>query len=98
MCLDSDEFNGPEVDRSKWQTQLYYGRNNPANKEAQYYVDDAFEFVDGVLCIRAEKKSIEGFDYTSGVLSSHKSFAFKTYSPDSPACVNQPRCGRLLAR
>ncbi len=61
----SDEFEGSEVDRSKWNTTYYYGsRTNLWNDEEQYYVDDAFSFEDGVISITAQKldESLEAFE------------------------------------
>jgi beta-glucanase (GH16 family) len=70
----SDEFGGAQVDRSKWHTELSWGRTN--QPEAQYYSDDAVEVRDGVLRLRAERRSREGQPYTSGVVSSHGKFTF----------------------
>lgn len=61
----ADEFDGTEVDRSKWNTNYYYGsRTNLWNDESQYYVDDSFTFDDGILSITAEKLEtpIEAFE------------------------------------
>ncbi len=61
----SDEFDGTSLDHSKWNTTYYYGaRTNSFNNEAQYYVDDAFEFNDGILRIVGEKQDtpVEAFE------------------------------------
>jgi len=71
-----DELNAPKLDTSKWNTRYWFGRTIASNQEAEYYVDDAFEFQDGHLRIRAEKRSSNGFAYTSGVISSHDKFIF----------------------
>ncbi|NET36169.1 MAG: glycoside hydrolase family 16 protein [Cyanothece sp. SIO1E1] len=73
----ADEFDGPQVDRRKWLTRYIDARTNYGNQEAQYYVDDAFEFMDGCLRIRAEKRNVAGFEYTSGLLSSNTKFVFQ---------------------
>ena len=59
----SDEFNGEQLDLTKWNTNYYYGsRTNTFNNEEQYYVDDAFEFNDGILSIVGKQESIEAFE------------------------------------
>ena len=67
----SDEFDGTSLDLSKWNTTYYYGaRTNSFNNEAQYYVDDAFEFNDGILSIVGEKQdtSVEAFEEVDAYL------------------------------
>ena len=52
----SDEFDGTSLDLSKWDTKYYYGsRTNSFNNEEQYYLDDAFEFDNGVMSIVGQK-------------------------------------------
>ena len=52
----SDEFDGTALNLDKWDTSYYYGsRTNTFNNEEQYYVDDAFEFNNGVMSIVGEK-------------------------------------------
>ena len=61
----SDEFDGSSLDLSKWNTNYYYGsRTNTWNDEEQYYVDDAFQFNNGVMSIVAEKQDtpMEAFE------------------------------------
>lgn len=83
----SDEFNGTELDRTKWDTEYYYGsRTNSFNNELQYYTDGGnFEFNNGVLSIIAKEETVQGetwfdsgktFDYTSGMISGHDSISF----------------------
>ena len=82
----SDEFNGTELDLNNWNTTYWWGgRTNYGNNESQYYVDDAFEFEDGILKIVAKEETIQAFepvdgnqvfDYTSGLLSGHDKRAF----------------------
>jgi beta-glucanase (GH16 family) len=70
----SDEFDGPEVDPSKWRIEdLHLIKNN----ELQYYApDDAF-IEDGKLVLRSRERGYWGFDengnwrhfdYTSGLV------------------------------
>lgn len=74
----SDEFEGPELNRNTWENYYWWGeRSLAATGEEQYYADDAFEFQDGYLRIRAERREMEGFQYTSGMISSRPGFAFK---------------------
>lgn len=71
-----DEFNDSNLDHSKWHTTYSGGlRTNAGNKEAEYYADDAFEFKNGVMRIRADKRDKEGFHYTSGLISNYGNFS-----------------------
>lgn len=70
----SDEFNGVELDLDKWITAFPWGRTGANSSELQYYAEDAFEFVNGVHRIRAEKRSMAGYDYTSGIITSFGKF------------------------
>lgn len=79
----SDEFDGPEIDRTKWDFDLGNGFYNYAanqwisgwgNDELQYYTSEQTNtFVDeGVLHIRALKESLHGCGYTSAKLKTRK--------------------------
>lgn len=79
----SDEFDGAEIDKSKWDFDLGNGfyTKDPriwiggwGNDELQYYTKDPENsFVkNGSLHIRAIKKNVEGFKYTSARLKSKK--------------------------
>jgi beta-glucanase (GH16 family) len=74
-----DEFEGHEIDRSKWDFDLgngFFDYNNHAwipgwgNEELQYYTDarSNAEVKDGVLTIRAQKEALHGCGYTSARL------------------------------
>jgi beta-glucanase (GH16 family) len=79
----SDEFDGKEIDRTKWDFDLgngFYDYDGNqwipgwGNEELQYYTRDAENaFVkDGFLHIRAVKESRDGFGYTSARLKTKK--------------------------
>src|SRR5690349_11403801 len=79
----SDEFDGKDIDRTKWDFDLGNGFFNYdanvwiagwGNNELQYYTresDNAF-VKDGMLHIRAIKESLHGFGYTSARLKTRK--------------------------
>lgn len=79
----SDEFDGPGIDRAKWDFDIGNGFYNYdaghwisgwGNDELQYYTrepDNAF-IKDGMLHIRALKESLHGHGYTSARLKSRK--------------------------
>jgi beta-glucanase (GH16 family) len=70
-----EEFEASTLDLNRWMTTYSDGgRTLSGNQEAEYYADDAFEFQNGILRIRAEKRSMGGFNYTSGVITSYRSF------------------------
>src|SRR4051794_4973763 len=79
----SDEFDGPAIDRAKWDFDLGNGFYNYdanmwiggwGNNELQYYTREPENALikDGVLHIRAVKESRDGFGYTSARLRSRK--------------------------
>src|SRR5262245_42744455 len=79
----SDEFDGKEIDRTKWDYDLgngfydYEGKQwigGWGNNELQYYTrepDNAF-LKDGMLHLRAFKESLHGFGYSSAKLKTRK--------------------------
>ncbi len=70
----NDEFNGSELDPTKWITSFPWGRNGANPAELQYYAEDAFECTNGVHRIKAEKRPMAGHDYTSGIITSYGKF------------------------
>ena len=88
----SEEFDGSNVDSSKWNTKHRWGPNLTINNERQYYVDTnsnpdfgvkPFRFGGGKLEITADrtpsslKGSANGKSYTSGVLTTYNKFKMK---------------------
>ncbi|MDZ5711131.1 carbohydrate binding domain-containing protein [Jeotgalibacillus haloalkalitolerans] len=83
-----DEFNGTEIDRSKWDFEIgngFYDANGTfvpgwGNNEKQYYTDrpENAKTEDGNLVITAREEEYEGFSYTSARLRTKGLFA-KTY-------------------
>lgn len=79
----ADEFDGAEVDRTKWDFDLgngFYDYRNHAwvpgwgNEELQYYTHEPENVVvaDGCLRIRAVKASLHGCGYTSARLKTRR--------------------------
>jgi beta-glucanase (GH16 family) len=66
-----DEFDGTTLDTSKWSTAYPSGNGG----EQQYYAPDAFQVNDGMLSIFAQKKASHGYSYTSGIITTQRSFA-----------------------
>ncbi|MBM7580299.1 carbohydrate binding domain-containing protein [Jeotgalibacillus terrae] len=83
-----DEFNGTEIDRSKWMFEIGNGFTDAngtfvsgwGNNEKQYYTDrpENARTEDGQLVITALEEEYEGFSYTSARLKTKGLFA-KTY-------------------
>lgn len=86
-----ENFNGSELDRSKWNSRLVWGPDITINDEQQYFVDilnepdfgyDPFEFTGSTLKIVANKTPAallgraNGKRYLSGALSSFDRFGF----------------------
>ncbi len=79
----ADEFDGPAIDRKKWDFDLGNGFynydanqwiNGWGNDELEYYTDrpDNAFVKDGVLHLRAVKESYQGCGYTSAKLRTRK--------------------------
>ena len=84
----SDEFNGTTLDTNKWNTCYWWkdwkanGCTNGGAKEVQWFVPDDVIVDNGILRLRAQKRSVVGennkvFEYTSGMVASHDKFAFQ---------------------
>lgn len=61
----SDEFNGNQLDTTKWSYQIGNGYNGWGNYEKQYYTKENVTVSDGTLKITAKKENKNGFEYTS---------------------------------
>jgi beta-glucanase (GH16 family) len=73
----NDEFEETALDINKWLTMFPWGRSGANSSELQYYAEDAFELINGIHRIRAEKRSMAGYDYTSGIITSYGTFHLK---------------------
>ena len=75
----SDEFNGTEVDETKWAfqigTQAEGGPANWGNEELQYYTEENARVEDGKLIITAKEEEKENTSYTSARLWTEPTFA-----------------------
>ncbi len=78
----SDEFDGTNVDLIKWTFDIGNGGSNPGwgNNELEYYTgrtNNAY-VTNGVLHVRAQRETTNGFFYTSARLKTQGLFS-KTY-------------------
>lgn len=71
----ADEFNGHTLDTNRWRTAFPWGRDRRSLGELQRYTPDAFALSQGTLQIIAKPATRERYAYTSGLISSHGSFA-----------------------
>lgn len=82
----SDEFDGTELDQSKWGTTMEYvgtaGRRFHNPYYLSYTLDDEVRLKDGLLQLRTDRRSIEGdepkgsYFFTQGMVSGHDRFVF----------------------
>ncbi|MGC8668496.1 MAG: glycoside hydrolase family 16 protein [Chthonomonadales bacterium] len=70
-----DEFNGDHLDTSKWIDSYPDGVRTHSNNEQQYYAPDGYEVRGGLLRLRAEKRSMGGMPYTSGIVTTYGKFS-----------------------
>jgi beta-glucanase (GH16 family) len=66
-----DEFNGTNLDTTKWNSQYPSGNGG----EQQFYTPDAITLQDGILKIAAEKHAMQGYPYTSGIITTQGTFS-----------------------
>ena len=74
----NDEFEGHSVDEGKWNFEIGNGANGWGNNEKEFYtnrLENAY-VEDGLLHIRANKETYNGFDYTSARLTTKDKFSF----------------------
>jgi beta-glucanase (GH16 family) len=69
-----DEFDGTQLDPSKWDDHYWHGRTH-SNNELEYYAPDGYEVADGRLRLKGERRAMAGHDYTSGMISSFGHYA-----------------------
>ncbi len=78
----NDEFDGSALDASKWSTcyhwALDYGFTycRAGNDELQWYQPDDVSLQGGQLHLKAEKRTFQNANYTSGMVDSHGKFNF----------------------
>ncbi|WP_405328284.1 glycoside hydrolase family 16 protein [Fibrobacter sp.] len=77
--LWNDEFDGDDIDPTKWTFDIGTGASGWGNNEWEYYTDrkENAYVKDGVLHIRAQKENYEGQKYTSARMLTKGKFAFK---------------------
>jgi beta-glucanase (GH16 family) len=68
----SDEFNGASLDASKWTAVTNCG--DKRNNEQQCYMSDDVSVSNGALVIKSEKRSKNGYSYTSGAVKTGSKF------------------------
>jgi len=75
----NDEFDGDEIDNSKWTYDIGTGSSGWGNNEWEYYTDrkENAYIKDGILHIRAQKEDYKGSKYTSARMLTKGKFAFK---------------------
>lgn len=72
-----DEFDGNSLDERLWETQFPWGRDRSSVGELQYYAPDAFSQANSKLSIFAQPTPGGSHAYSSGLISSHKSFTME---------------------
>ena len=63
VCVWADEFNGSEVDESKWNFEI--NDSGGGNNELQYYIKENATITDGILSITAKNEPYKTRAYTS---------------------------------
>lgn len=80
QLIFQDEFIGTELDFSIWNTCYPWldngGCTNSGNNELEWYQPDDVFVENGLLKLQAQKRTINGFPYSSGMISSHEKFDF----------------------
>ena len=74
VLIFNEEFLGTKLNTDYWDDQLPWGRIN--DPELQYYSPDSLKVDNGFLRITADRKSVAGKEYTSGVINSSRHFTF----------------------
>lgn len=71
----ADEFDGSQLDRSRWIDSFPHDKRTHSNGERQYYAPDGYKVAGGKLIFTAQRRSMGGMEYTSGMVSSFGHFA-----------------------
>jgi beta-glucanase (GH16 family) len=85
----SDEFDGTTLDTSKWTTCYWWGQDGctiASNGELEWYQPDDVLVGDGLVQLRAEKRTIKASDgktdhYTSGMITTGRTGTDKSVPP-----------------
>jgi beta-glucanase (GH16 family) len=81
QLIFQDEFDHQNLDQTKWNTCYPWVENggctNSGNSELEWYQPDEVFIENGVLKLQAQKRSMNGFPYTAGMISSHGKFEFQ---------------------
>lgn len=72
-----DEFDGSKLDAARWIDSYPDNVRTHSNNEQQYYAEDGYALSGGMLRLRAEKRSLGGMPYTSGMVTSFGKFSQK---------------------
>jgi len=67
----SDEFDGPDIDTTKWNFEL---GSLGVNNEKEYYKKENASIQDGNLVITAKAENVNGFPYTSARMNTMNKF------------------------
>jgi beta-glucanase (GH16 family) len=71
-------FGGHKLDTDKWATCFPWGTRGCSQELAiNWYLPSAVKVSDGVLHLTATKQPAHGYPYTSGMVTTYKSFTFK---------------------
>jgi beta-glucanase (GH16 family) len=70
-----DEFKGNKLDTSKWIDSYPDGVRTHSNGEQEYYAPDGYRVHNGHLELIAERRSMGGMPYTSGIVTTYGKFA-----------------------
>lgn len=79
----NDEFDSSALDRSKWHTCYFWATDRGIdgckitdNNELEWYQADDVLVGNGMARLRAQQRAMNGYQYTSGMISTHDKFTF----------------------
>jgi beta-glucanase (GH16 family) len=79
----SDDFDGTALDTRTWSTCYWWeaspgaGCSHPSNQELQWHLPDEVLVEHGTARLRAQRRSVNDYDYTAGMISSEGTFGFQ---------------------